>query len=133
MSRKIPLILIIDDDATMYTILSLAHPQYQFRWVDNGKDGLYAVTEFYRSAVSLVILDFEMPGMNGLVVLEEIRKTMPDLPIIMWSGNHGVKEKALAKGATVFLEKPFEPGNLEMMLQDLLETTSKTQSKEGGL
>jgi FixJ family two-component response regulator len=63
-----------------------------------------------RETPDLVLLDVEMPGMNGLEVLEKLHTTHQSLPVVLMSA-HGVTSivvEAMRAGAVDFLEKPFE-------------------------
>ena len=114
------LILLIDDDESMYTLISTLYTKYRFRWFDNGTDGLHAIRAYSKTA-SLVILDYEMKnGLNGFAVLEDTRRNLPNIPILMWSGSHSIKQEALEKGASAFLEKPFDPNELESTISTLI-------------
>src|SRR5262245_49693060 len=73
----------------------------------------------------LVILDVEMPEMDGLATLAALRKTYPRLPVIMFSAltERGAEATldALALGATDYFTKPTNEGSLEAALQVLRE------------
>lgn len=58
--------------------------------------------------VDILLLDINMPG-NGLVILEEVKKTYPDLPVLMLSAmaDDQTVKKTLALGANGFVVKPF--------------------------
>jgi len=68
--------------------------------------------------VDLLILDYKMPGRNGLEVLSEIREFYPELPVLFMTGfsEPGLAKKALQLGADRFITKPIAPG----MLQDVV-------------
>ncbi len=73
----------------------------------------------------LVILDIEMPEMDGLATLAELRKTYPRLPVIMFSSltERGAEATldALALGATDYFTKPTSAGGLEASLRVIRE------------
>src|SRR5436190_8530747 len=73
----------------------------------------------------VVILDVEMPEMDGLTTLKELRKTYPRLPVIMFSAltERGAEATldALALGATNYFTKPSNTGGLEASLQVIRE------------
>ncbi len=71
----------------------------------------------------LVILDIWLPGMDGLTALPEIKKSFPDLPVVMISG-HGTIEtalNALKLGAQDFIEKPLELEKIIHQVRQALE------------
>jgi two-component system chemotaxis response regulator CheB len=73
----------------------------------------------------LVLLDVEMPEMDGLETLKELRKTHPKLPIVMFSAltsrGAAVTLDALSLGATDYFTKPTEPGGVEASLRVIRE------------
>lgn len=86
----------------------------------------------------LVILDLNLPGMDGLEVCEEIRKKH-DIPIIVSSARHDIDDKANAfnLGADHYLPKPYDPKELLFRIKSILrrqnlvhEYTSKNSKKD---
>ncbi|MCL4107876.1 UNVERIFIED_CONTAM: hypothetical protein GTU68_001193 [Idotea baltica] len=77
-------------------------------------DGLSALSQLEACLPDLVILDVEMPGIDGVEVVRRFRESEADdaapLPIIIASGNPSdeMKESALEAGADLFLTKPFD-------------------------
>ena len=72
------------------------------------KDGEECIDLLLRNQVDILLLDINMPG-NGLVILEEVKKTYPDLPVLMLSAmaDDQTVKKTLALGADGFVVKPF--------------------------
>ncbi|HET8563945.1 MAG TPA: sigma-54 dependent transcriptional regulator, partial [Candidatus Binatia bacterium] len=71
----------------------------------------------------LILLDYQMPGMNGVEVLREIRKRGIELPVIMITA-HGTIERAvetMKAGADDFITKPFDPDHLALVVKKALE------------
>ncbi|MBU3936352.1 MAG: sigma-54 dependent transcriptional regulator, partial [Proteobacteria bacterium] len=100
-------ILIIDDEASIRDSLSgiLADEGFHTRLAEDGLQGLSLLEE---ERVDLVLLDIWMPGLDGMEVLQKIKESYPDLPVIMISG-HGTIETAVQAtkmGAYDFIEKP---------------------------
>ena len=102
-------ILVIDDDAAIRDSLrmTLEYNGYEFVGAATGPEGL-ALAE--REAADLVLLDIKMPGMDGMDVLTRLRSMDETVPVVMISG-HGTTTtavEAIKRGATDFLDKPFE-------------------------
>src|SRR5687768_15475346 len=102
-------ILVIDDDAAIRDSLrmTLEYNGYEFVGAATGPEGL-ALAE--REAADLVLLDIKMPGMDGMDVLTRLRSMDETMPVVMISG-HGTTStavEAIKRGATDFLDKPFE-------------------------
>jgi two-component system, NtrC family, nitrogen regulation response regulator NtrX len=102
-------ILVIDDDAAIRDSLrmTLEYNGHEFVGAATGPEGL-ALAE--REAPDLVLLDIKMPGMDGMDVLSRLRSMDETVPVVMISG-HGTTStavEAIKRGATDFLDKPFE-------------------------
>jgi len=114
-------ILIIDDEDNIRFSLAGALEDEGFEVIqaENGEEGLKTVAH---NEVDLVLLDVWMPGMDGLSVLAELKKTSPDLPVIIMSG-HGTIEtavKATRLGALDFIEKPLDLNKLMIMIANAM-------------
>ncbi|MFC1654547.1 sigma-54-dependent transcriptional regulator [Myxococcota bacterium] len=100
-------ILIIDDEQNILVTLSraLQLEGYRTEVAGGGKVGLAKLAD---QPADLVLLDVMMPDMDGLVVLEKIRESLPGLPVVMMSGHATVEiaVRAVRAGAIDFLEKP---------------------------
>ena len=103
------LILIADDDASQLELLeqTLLINQFTVIAVDNGVD---AVAAFRQHRPDAVLLDVDMPQMDGFTACETIHREFPDstVPIVMVTGMDDVEsiEKAYAVGAVDFISKP---------------------------
>ena len=72
----------------------------------------------------LLLIDVKMPERDGMSLMEEIKRTLPDLPIVVMSGyatNETISE-SVKKGAACFIAKPFTP-------DELIETIRQVLSK----
>jgi len=115
-------ILIVDDEPLNLDLLSqeltdLGHV------IDIAGGGTEAFAKLSTFDPELILLDYQMPGMNGVEVLKEIRKTNPDLPIIMITA-YGTIERAvetMKAGADDFITKPFDPDHLVLVVNKALE------------
>ncbi|HYB72918.1 MAG TPA: sigma-54 dependent transcriptional regulator [Candidatus Sulfotelmatobacter sp.] len=100
-------ILLVDDDTTVLEALAaiLRDAGYQVGTARSAEEGLRRVQ---RAVPDLAMVDIWLPGMDGLQLLETLRRTVPQLPVIVISG-HGTIETAVRAtklGAYDFLEKP---------------------------
>lgn len=112
--KKVPVtLLVIDDDREMRAILKDFLEQEGYRVIaELSGDNAIATVELER--IDLVILDKEMPGMNGLDFLSFLRHRFPQTPVIFitaFGGPH-VAEEAIRRGAARYLEKPFRVTDL---------------------
>jgi two-component system response regulator FlrC len=117
-------ILIIEDDAIMREALSewLEAAGYNVRKAADGTAGLDAV-KF--AAPALVVTDIHMPGTGGAMVIAELKRGYPEVPVIaiscLFNSGHGMEaDAAVALGAARALAKPFKRGELLRAVADLL-------------
>jgi DNA-binding NtrC family response regulator len=115
-------ILVVDDDPDIREVLvdRLESLGYRVVTAANGMEGLETLE---RENARLVLLDIEMPGMNGLEMLAEIRKREQDTPVIMITA-YGTIERAveaMKEGAYDFIPKPFEPDHVAIIVAKALE------------
>jgi len=104
-----PTILIIEDEAAirrvLVKILKEENDTYQ---VDEAEDGLKGIEAIRKSDYDLVLCDIKMPKMDGVEVLEAVKKLKPEIPVVMISG-HGDLETAvntMRLGAFDYISKP---------------------------
>lgn len=90
--------------------------------VDTCSDGNKAYELLYVENYDLVILDLNLPGMDGIDVLKEIRNEKPELKVLILSARSSVSDKVvgLDYGANDYLAKPFDFAELEARIRNLL-------------
>jgi len=88
------------------------------------KDSKSFFTMLNRNIPDLVLLDIWLPGIDGMAILSNVRKSHPNLPIIMISGHAGIDSavNAIKMGAVDFMEKPLR---LEILLDKLAHELTK--------
>ena len=84
------MILVVDDDALVRTTISRALIELGYA-VQEAADGPRALEAVRDERISLVILDYVMPGMDGAEVAREIAQIDPDLPIIFSTGHAALR------------------------------------------
>jgi DNA-binding NtrC family response regulator len=108
MTTSLKRLLVIDDDARITTLLSeLFCTRYEVETALSGLEGLTAMLE---RRPDLVLLDINMPGLNGLQVLRDIKRVDERIPVIMVTANSelAAAEEAMRQGAFAYLPKPFQ-------------------------
>jgi FixJ family two-component response regulator len=120
LTNRKPLIVIVDDDepvcrAVRRLVRSVAMDAETFNSGQQFLDLLEAMPSFQPDCL---ILDVQMPGMNGLEVQDWLLKNGNTVPVIFITAHDevGVLDKALAAGAVAFLRKPF---NDELLIKTL--------------
>jgi putative two-component system response regulator len=120
-------VLIIDDQATnvrlLHRMLTVAG-YHEIRGITEPREAFDAFVEFQPD---LVLLDLQMPGMDGFAVMEQLQQTVAEdqfLPILVLTGEGGVgaRERALGMGAKDFVDKPFHVTEVMLRIRNLLET-----------
>jgi len=115
-------ILLVDDHAAFRSEFRACFEEYQIIEACNGEEALEILQKPNR--IDLVILDVNMPGINGIQVLEKIHKTTSDIGIIIQTG-YGSKEvvlKALRGKANDYIEKPLNTDATRKAIEKILET-----------
>jgi two-component system, chemotaxis family, protein-glutamate methylesterase/glutaminase len=125
MSAKIR-IMLVDDSAVIRRLLSdVLSVDPTLEVADTAADGRIALAKLAAVNPDLVILDVEMPEMDGLETLTEIRKRSPRLPVIMFSSlterGAAVTLEALALGANDYVAKPTNTSDRVTALQRVRE------------
>jgi two-component system, chemotaxis family, protein-glutamate methylesterase/glutaminase len=110
-------ILVVDDSVVIRKLLSETLAEDRgLEVVGTASDGRLGLAKIAQLHPDLVTLDVEMPVMNGLETLAELRKLYPQLPVVMFSTltEHGAAATldALALGASDYATKPTNTGNL---------------------
>ncbi len=124
-----PRILVVDDQAPVREELAFALGYEGFATVQ-APDGPSAVRAVAGdAAIDLVLLDVKMPGMDGLEVLDHIRRQRPFLPVLMMSGHGDIDTavQAVKKGAWDFLQKPFQGDRLVLSIRNALRAMGLQQ------
>jgi two-component system OmpR family response regulator len=91
--------------------------------VSTARDGDAALQFLSQSECDVAVLDLRMPGLDGLAVMQEIRKTRPLLPVILLSGHVDVESCTLAcdGGAAEVLMKPCPIDTLATAIENACE------------
>jgi type IV pilus assembly protein PilB len=119
-------VLVADDDPQMRRLIRNVLQREGFEVVE-AEDGLDALERLEQETVSLVLLDVDMPRLDGLGVLEELRAQMrtASLPVIILTAHHDdTEEKALDLGAHDYLTKPVQTRSLVARVRAVLKRAS---------
>lgn len=115
-------ILVVDDDPSIRRMLQavLHNSGYTSKTAANSAECLIAVRS--PDTPTLILLDYKMPGMNGLEALSILKKDIStqDIPVVMISAEENLKEPALQQGANAVLGKPLDINILVETIGELL-------------
>jgi DNA-binding response OmpR family regulator len=118
-------ILVVEDDKRIASFLlkGLKEAGFVVDHADNGEDGLaFAQTGVYAAAV----IDIMLPRLDGLSLIEELRRGKVNLPVIILSAKRSVDDrvKGLQSGSDDYLTKPFAFSELLARLQAIIRRSS---------
>ncbi|MBN2058388.1 MAG: response regulator [Candidatus Saganbacteria bacterium] len=123
-------ILIADDDEAIRSSIEKILTQGEGNVIDLATDGQQALDKAKNLKYDLILLDLDMPKMNGYQVLEDVRKVFPDVPVVFITAT-GETQKVMKSIAQYrlngFIEKPFTPEQVV----DIVATATRSQKKEG--
>jgi CheY-like chemotaxis protein len=127
-------VLIVDDSPAMlrYLRVLLELESYHVETASNGSEAVQRMRE--GCAPAIVLLDLEMPGMDGLKTLQSLRKLQPDLKVIMCSGVDDATQmqRAASLGAQAYLTKPVHHLYLSAALERCLQDSVRTGESGAG-
>ena len=115
-------ILVVDDEPLNLDLFEQELSELGYA-VEKADGGRMALEKFSTTAADLVLLDYQMPGMNGIEVLTQLKKRDVDLPVIIITA-YGTIERAveaIKNGADDFVTKPFDPDHLALVVSKALE------------
>ena len=123
-------ILLVDDDPNISHLVRLYLEKEGFEVTESAR-GDDALVTFQQSVPDLVLLDVMLPGMDGLQVLREIRKTSK-APVIMLTARVETFDKVLGLelGADDYITKPFETKELVARVKAVLRRAPSTESEK---
>ncbi len=114
-------LLLVDDDTVLRTLLRTTLPADAYDVLE-ASDGGIALRLMHASKPALVVLDWQLPVRSGADVLGEIKRDLPELPVLILTGEHDPEPRRRAEelGADAFLTKPFSPLELLQAIDRLL-------------
>lgn len=120
-----PLLLYAEDDPVQRRIVTLLLTKklgYKVIEAGNGREAMQLLEQSNTGDISAVLLDINMPQMDGFETLKEIRRTRRDLPVLMLTAQDdtGIAVKAIKEGASDFIIKPPNPAQLDLALKNAI-------------
>ncbi|TGK09038.1 response regulator [Leptospira fluminis] len=118
-------ILAVDDSATMRSLVqqTLGMGGYEVVLAQDGKDG---IEKFSLGPVDLVITDINMPIMDGITFIKELRKIDQNVPILTLTteSEDSMKQSGAAAGANGWIIKPFRPVQFLDIIKQVLNSSA---------
>ncbi|MEJ2130557.1 MAG: response regulator [Gammaproteobacteria bacterium] len=123
MSDRLTRVMVVDDSVTVRKVTSRVLERNGFE-VMLAKDGVDAIAMLHQRQPDIMLLDIEMPRMDGFEVARQVRRDdrLKNLPIVIISSRTGAKhqERARELGVNVFLGKPFQETELMRIINELV-------------
>ena len=125
-------ILVVDNNLDMCQIISdiLKEEGYSVNSSYNGEDALMKIK---KNHYDLIVLDYKLNGISGLVIIEKALQMIPSLKVMMISafGDKPIKVRARKLGVRDFLDKPFDLNRFIQVVQGILtRETNKEKLKK---
>jgi CheY-like chemotaxis protein len=129
-------ILVVDDrpDSILFLTEFLLSRQHQVETCSNGSEALEAVMRRQRTndSYDLVISDVSMPGMDGITLLQELRRRSINVPLVLYTGfgamNPTLSQQAASLNCLAMLDKPLELRRIERIIEEVASRRSGTRS-----
>jgi DNA-binding NtrC family response regulator len=122
-------VLVVDDDKVLQQSVkeALEYHSFQVSCADNGKEALKAA---YGEKFDLVVMDVNMPEMDGIQALTEIKKHDPTVIVLILTAYSNVNDavRAVKEGAYNYLEKPISSENLVALIKRALKARSLVET-----
>jgi chemosensory pili system protein ChpA (sensor histidine kinase/response regulator) len=119
-----PLVMVVDDSITMRKVTSRVLDNHSIE-VMTAQDGIDAIEQLHDRVPDLMLLDIEMPRMDGYELLEHIRADarLRHVPIVMITSRAGQKHRTKARkaGANAYLTKPYQEAELVEQVSEMLD------------
>jgi CheY-like chemotaxis protein len=120
-------ILVVDDEPDVADLFrqrfrrEMRQGTYVMHFANSGEQALSKLSSGIEPALIVLLSDINMPGMDGLQLLAEIKQGWPDLPVMMVTayGDNERRRRAAEHGAMEFISKPVDFDHLKAQLQAL--------------
>ncbi len=120
-------ILVVDDDSNLLEVIKmrLESADYEVVTALKEEDALQAVRE---QAFDLSIIDLQLAERNGISVMEDVHKIIPNMPAVILTAFGSIESavEAMQKGAYSYLTKPFDPRELLFQIERAIESSKLT-------
>ena len=114
--------MVVEDIEGSYNLLEVILGMFNIEtiWAPNGQDSIDIIKS--NETIDLVLMDLNMPVLNGIEATKIIKSLKPDLPIIAQTAYavSGDKEKALGAGCDDYISKPIDKENLITLIKKYL-------------
>ena len=127
-------ILAVDDDHAVRISLSVMFRKWSDLKLDVAESAEDALVRLKEAKYMMMLCDVDMPGMDGLELLEHVGHEYPEMHVVMLTGNHDVSTpvRAFRMGAMDYLQKPMQTADVRQVIDRAMELMERqTDVKEG--
>ena len=123
-------ILLVDDSRTIRNIQKRTLQQLGHTDILEAEDGVQALAKFNEKAPDLILVDWNMPNMNGLELVQRIRETNKTIPLIMCTTEAEKSRvlEAISAGVNNYIVKPFTAESLGEKINQTMAKVASTTS-----
>ncbi|HEY0753196.1 MAG TPA: response regulator [Ktedonobacteraceae bacterium] len=131
-------ILVIEDNLTLFrlikTVLTTSSEQSRYQYqIVYAPDGISGIEQVWLASPDIILLDIELPELDGYEVLQWLRSLEITVPVIVMTANKekSARHRAFEAGCNAYITKPFHPSYLRSCLQELLTSESGAGENNG--
>jgi len=113
-------VLICEDEPSLRELIRISlDGRYEFAEVEDGLECLEVAREV---RPDLIVLDMMLPGRNGIEILRDLRQDsdLAETPVVVLTAQPATREDALREGATLVMDKPFDPDDFSAAVKEVL-------------
>ena len=125
-------ILAVDDDNAVRISLNVMFRKWTDIKLEVAEDARNALEKLAVNDYLMMFCDIDMPGMNGLELLKEVKEKYPKMPVVMLTGNQDIKTpiQAFRDGAMDYLQKPMQTASVRETIDNAIKFVEEEAKKE---
>ena len=125
-------ILAVDDDNAVRISLNVMFRKWTDIKLEVAEDARNALEKLAVNEYLMMFCDIDMPGMNGLELLKEVKEKYPKMPVVMLTGNQDIKTpiQAFRDGAMDYLQKPMQTASVRETIDNAIKFVEEETKKE---
>jgi len=125
-------ILAVDDDNAVRISLNVMFRKWTDISLEVAEDAKEALEKLAVNEYLMMLCDIDMPGMNGLELLKEVKERYPKMPVVMLTGNQEIKTpiQAFRDGAMDYLQKPMQTASVRETIDNAIKFVEEETKKE---